>query len=128
MATIKWVDEKNTVILSRHEGDFTPELLIDVIKTAYDMIETVPHEVYVVQDLREMGHFKGARLGRFREMRQHVHPRIAQTIMAGIESGDFRMAMMDIYSRVFANKIIFFDTLEEAFEHIGVEMPADSLD
>lgn len=120
---IKWVDNSKTSILYSYEGDFTRDSFIDMIEQVNEMIESVPHKVDVIQDSRNVGQFQNGQNGHSQGIQQCIHQRAAQVIVVGTDLTGFDQPMKELYVQVFPGRMIFFETLGEAFKFIGLDTP-----
>lgn len=114
---VRWANDEKTVLYADHQGDFDTAMVIDYIKAAYDMIETVEHDVAIVADVRGHGNLLDGMITRFRSMADLVHPRTKHTYFVGMRG--LSHTVTSIYANVF-KRITLVDTPEEAFELLGL--------
>jgi hypothetical protein len=81
---IQWDDDEQTRIYNKVTGVLTWEDIDEMTNTFNAMVDTVSHNVYILQDLRECQGLPKGILARGRDiLRQKRHPRVKTMVQIG---------------------------------------------
>ncbi len=117
---IVWDDEEKTMLRHIYQGEWTWQEFDVAVATAYTWIESVPHRVHIIVDLRQTGPLPANVLLHIRGLADRAHPRIGKTIIVGTNA--FLQRLYDVFTSVYAiphNHVILAPTLEEAHRQLS---------
>jgi len=112
---VSWFDDEQTTLFVQYMADWTLEEFINSANTSYEMMESVTHEVDIIQDLTRTRGFPTRLISSARHIENRAHPRRRYMIFIGLPA--FLKQLIHIAS-MFAPKasadIFYCNTLDEA--------------
>jgi hypothetical protein len=123
--TIRWLDDSKRVIVIELTGDVTGNLLVESVRRANRMMDTVDHPVVVIHNFLRSGTVLDAVTPHLPEIARIHHPHNVMPIM--ISAGGRTRAVAAVHSRMFT-PVLVFDTMEEALAHIRSVRDQEAID
>jgi hypothetical protein len=116
LVTIDWLDsQKRIILITYHRDGWSWDDFYRVLKQQYDMIESVPHSVDVIVDVRE-SHWMprgGSLLSGIRKA-ENPHPRQGRTVIVGATGMVAAIAQTAMKLVSSKRKFYFALTMDEA--------------
>jgi hypothetical protein len=116
---IEWEDEGKTVIRHIYEGVWTVEDYYALIDANYRQIDSVNHQVDIINDLREMAGMPPNMVPAIKYAARKAHPN--EGINVFVASPTYIKVLIDMINKAVgeATEVIHVGTLEEAYELIA---------
>jgi hypothetical protein len=116
---LTWLDKECGIILWKFHQDRTVEEILGDFDSFRDMAESVPCRTYPILDFTEAGAVPSNILTHYPEMQRRLpvgEKRAA--LITVVSSKTFINSLMNIFSRVYKDQFVFFQTFDAAYQYV----------
>jgi hypothetical protein len=116
---LTWLDQERGIIHWKFDQSQTVEEVLAAFDTFRQMAESVPYRTYPILDFTEAGTIPTNILTHYPEMQRRLpvgDKRAA--LIAVVSQKTFINSLMNIFSRIYKDPVIFFQSFDAAYQYV----------
>jgi hypothetical protein len=115
--TVEWANAEKTVVHWTITGDFTGQDVVDAMRIYASLVDSVDHPFVMLVDTIAISGSALSALSSFPQVSRSLPKRRAEAIIVVGNSQTIPTAT-NIFSRVYGGKFLYFNSMDEAREHL----------
>lgn len=123
--SVDWLDQEKRIILWRFSAGGTIDAMMESFRKFRSMVENIEGRTYTIVDFTQSGAVPNNILTYFPEMARMLPSGEKQSaIIAVVSKKRFLNGLMEIFGKVYNERYVFFETVEQARAHIEAKINA----